>query len=97
MIPANLVANRLRKGLWSSQVVNHGRETGLDSIAANPPGSPHVPAPGPRCPSRSPDPLVLWSRRQAPGTHHILAQNHAVVLGDCLGSPLHVRRKFPSG
>jgi len=26
-------------------VANHRRETGLDSITANPPGLPHVPAP----------------------------------------------------
>jgi len=79
-------------------VANHRRKTGLDSIAANPPGLPHVPAPGPRSPPRSsPDPLGLWSRRQASGTHHIFAQNHGVVLGDCLGSPLHVRKWFPRG
>jgi len=77
-------------------VANHRRQTGLDSIAANPPGLPHVRAPGPRCPRRSsPDPLGLWSRRQAPGTHHIFAQNHGVVLGDSLSLPSHVRKGFP--
>jgi len=77
-------------------VANHRRETGLDSLAANPPRLPHVPASGPRCPPpSSPDPLGLWSCRQAPGTHHIFAQNPGVILGDCLGSPFHVRKRFP--
>jgi len=79
-------------------VANHRRETGLDSVAANPPGLPPVPAPGPRSPPRSsPDPLGLWFRRQAPGTHHIFTQDHGIVLGNCLGSPLPVRKRFPRG
>jgi len=79
-------------------VANHLRETGLDCIAANPPGLPQVPAPGPRSPPRSsPDPLGLSSRRQAPGTYHIFRQNHGDVLGYCLSSPLHVRKRFPRG
>ena len=79
-------------------MANHRRQSGLDSMVTNPPGLPHVPAPGPRSPPRSsPDPLGLWSHRQAPGTHHIFAQNHGVVLGDCLGSPLHDRKRFPTG
>jgi len=58
------------------------RKTGLDSTAGNPPGLPHVPAPEPGSPPRSsPDPLGLWSRPQAPGTHHPFTQNHRVVLG----------------
>jgi len=76
-------------------VANHHCETGLDSIAVNLPGLPHIPAPGPCSPSRSsPDPLGLWSHRQVPGTHHIFVQNHGVVLGDCLDSPLHVQKRF---
>jgi len=79
-------------------VANHRRQTGLDSIAANPPGLPHVPAPGPRSsPPSSPDPLELWSLCQVPGTHDIFAQNHGVGLGNCLGSPLHVSKRFPRG
>ena len=66
-------------------MANHRHQTGLDSIATNPPGLPHVPALGPRSPTRSsPDPLGLWSRRQAPGTHHIFAQNHGVVVTGAL-------------
>jgi len=77
-------------------VANHHRETGLDSIAANPPGLPHVAAPGPRFPPpSSPDPLGLWSSHQEPGIHHIFAQNQGRILGDCLGSPLHVRKRPP--
>ena len=72
-------------------MANHGCQTGLDSIAANPPGLPHVTAPGPRSPPRSSaDALGLWSHCPAPGTHGLLAQNHSVVLGNCLSSPLHV-------
>jgi len=79
-------------------VANHRRQTGLDSIAANPPGLPNFPSPGPRSPPRSsPDPLGLWSRLQAPGTHHIFVQNCGDAFGDCLGLPLNVRKPFPRG
>ena len=79
-------------------MANHRRETVFDSIAANPPGLLHVPAPGPCSPPRLfPDLLGLWSRRQGPGTHHIFTQNHGGVLGDCLGSPLHIRKWLPRG
>jgi len=72
-------------------VANHRRQTGLDTIATNPPGLPHLPAPGPRSPLQSsPDSLGLWSSCQVPDTHDIFAQNHGGVLSDCLSSPLHV-------
>jgi len=69
-------------------MANNRCKTGLDSIAANPSGLPHLPAQGPGSPPQtSPHPPGLWSHCQAPGTHHIFAQNHTVVLGDCLSSP----------
>jgi len=43
-------------------VANHRGQTGLDSIAASPPGWPHLPAPGPRSSPRLPSDLRgLWS------------------------------------
>jgi len=95
-MPVNSGENRLASGLGGSQVANYCRETGLDSIAANPPGLPHIPAPRPLSPARLYlDTLGLWSRCQAPGTHHIFGQSHGVILGDCLGSPGPVRTWFP--
>ena len=78
--------------------VSHLDQTGLDSVAANPPRLPDVPAPGSRSLKQlSPDLARLLSHCRVPGTRHILSQNHGVVSADFPGLPAHVRRQFPNG
>ena len=71
--------------------MSHPDETGLDSVAANLPILPDLPAPGSHSTQQSsPDLLRLWSHCRAPGTSHILSQNHGVVSVDFPALPGHV-------